>query len=548
MNQAPAAVFCHAVPGRLRVKVAAIRHNAEKAGVLANWLTLQQKIHQAHANPITGSVIVYYDPQAAQPEDMYPLLEQAVLDLPRLLDETPPWSSLPLEEVRIEAGAVLTWGIVKVAAITGFLGLNLLMSLIWGASFSSPVIAGAAVVASLPLWRQALLDFQKYRFIGLSPLLTTASILAISLGEAMTALEVVWILEIGQLLEEYVADRSRRAVKEILQVAAKNTYVLVQGTEVETPLNQVREGDIVVVRVMEKIPVDGVIVQGEALVDQAHFTGRSEPDLRQVGDSVFAGTIIQDGSLQVRAEKVGEATYLAQIIRIVEQSLLYRPRAEKQAELLAIRLSRLSLIATVGTIVLTRDISRIFAVLLVMACPCATILAASTAVSASLANAADHLMLVKGGLYLERFGETDCFCFDKTGTVTMGVPEVRDVAWNDELTSFPEMIGLAASAELHNPHPLGKALVKKAQEENYHLVNDALVENVLGRGVRATMGVNTVLVGNRSFMIEEDVATKAFLTAARRTRKHRADRCLCSKKRQSSRHYRHQYSYPGRAG
>ena len=514
MNQAPAAVFCHAVPGRLRVKVAAIRHNAEKAGVLANWLTLQQKIHQAHANPITGSVIVYYDPQAAQPEDMYPLLEQAVLDLPRLLDETPPWSSLPLEEVRIEAGEVLTWGIVKVAAITGFLGLNLLMSLIWGASFSSPVIAGAAVVASLPLWRQALLDFHKYRFIGLNPLLTTASILAISLGEAMTALEVVWILEIGQLLEEYVADRSRRAVKEILQVAAKNTYVLVQGTEVETPLNQVREGDIVVVRVMEKIPVDGVIIQGEALVDQAHFTGRSEPDLRQVGDSVFAGTIIQDGSLQVRAEKVGEATYLAQIIRIVEQSLLYRPRAEKQAELLAIRLSRLSLIATVGTIVLTRDISRIFAVLLVMACPCATILAASTAVSASLANAADHLMLVKGGLYLERFGETDCFCFDKTGTVTMGVPEVRDVAWNDELTSFPEMIGLAASAELHNPHPLGKALVKKAQEENYHLVNDALVENVLGRGVRATMGVNTVLVGNRSFMIEEDVATKAFLTAA----------------------------------
>jgi heavy metal translocating P-type ATPase len=515
MNQAPAAVFCHSVPGRLRVKVAAIRRQPDKAGALANWLTLQQKIHKADANPITGSVIVEYDPQAAQPEELYPLLEQAVQDLPRLLDETAPWSGRPITESRIEAGDAISWGIAKVAGITGFFGLNILLSFL-GAPLGPGIIAGAAVVASLPLWRQALLDFGQYRFVGLNPLLTTASILAITTGEAMTALEVVWILEIGQLLEEYVADRSRRAVKEILQVAAKNTYVLVQGTEVETPVNQVREGDIVVVRAMERIPVDGVIVQGEALVDQAHFTGRSEPDLRKVEDSVFAGTIVQDGSLQIRAEKVGEATYLAQIIQIVEQSLRHRPKAEKQAEVLAIRLARLGLAATVATLVLTRDLSRVFAVLLVMACPCATILAASTAVSAALANAADNLMLIKGGLYLERFSETDCFCFDKTGTVTAGTPEVKEVAWNDKLTSLPEVIGLAAAAEFHNPHPLGQALVKKAQEENYQLVNDALVENVLGRGVRAAIGVNTVLVGNRAFMIEEDVATKAYQATARK--------------------------------
>ncbi len=515
MNQVPAAVVCHSVPGRLRVKVAAIRRQPDKAGALANWLTLQQKITRAHANPITGSVILEYDPQAAQPEEIYPLLEQALVDLPRLLDETPPWSGLPLTEIRVEAGEALTWGVAKVAGITGFFGLNLLLSFL-GAPLSSTVIAGAAVVASLPLWRQALLDFGQYRLVGLNPLMSTAAIMAIAAGEAMTALEVVWILEIGRLLEEYVTDRSRRAIKEILQVAAKNTYILVQGTEVETPVNQVREGDIVVVRAMERIPVDGVIVQGEALVDQAHFTGRSEPDLRRLGDTVFSGTIVQDGNLQIRAEKVGEATYLAQIIHLVEQSLLHRPRAEKQAELLAIRLSRLSFGATVATIVLTRDLSRIFAVLLVMACPCATVLAASTAVSASLANAADHLMLVKGGLYLERFSETDCFCFDKTGTVTKGIPEVREVHYNHKLTNFPELLGLAASAEFHNPHPLGKALVKKAQEEDYNLINDALVENVLGRGVRAAMGVNTVLVGNRAFMIEEDVATTGYQAAARK--------------------------------
>jgi cation-transporting P-type ATPase C len=515
MDQAPFFVFCHAVPGRLRVKVEAIRRNEEKAATLAHWLTLQARIREAAANPVTGSVIVYYNSQDTSPPDLLPLVEQGIRDLPKLLEETPPWTARPVEEVRIEKPEVLAWGVAKVAGITGFLGLNLLKSLIWGTPFSPAVITGAAIAASLPLWRRALADLGKYRFVGLNPLLSTATFLAIATGEAMTALEVVWILEIGELLEEYVADRSRRAVKEILQVAAKNTYVLHEGVEVETPIDQVQEGDIVAVHAMEKIPVDGVVIQGEALVDQAHFTGRSEPELKRSGDAVYAGTIVQDGKLQIRAEKVGEATYLAQIIHLVEQSLVNRPQMEKQVELLAGKLTRMGLAFSVATLVLTCDLSRVFAVMIVMACPCATILAASTAVSAALANAAEHLMLIKGGLYLERFKETDCFCFDKTGTVTTGIPEVREVAWNPQQASLPEILSLAAAAELHNPHPLGRALVKKARDEGYNLVNDAVVETVLGRGVRATIGVNVVLVGNRSFMIEEGVATAVYQTQAR---------------------------------
>lgn len=513
MDQVPAVVFCHAVPGRLRVKVEALRRDEAKAAALAHWLTLQEKIQEAEANSITGSLIVYYDGQGTYPQDLYPLIEQGVRDLPKLLEETPPWRTRPME-VRPEEEGIIARGLARVAAITGFLGLNFLKSLVWGAPFSPAVITGAAIVASFPLWRRALGDFVKYRFIGLNPLLSTASMLAIATGEAMTALEVVWILEIAELLEEYVADRSRRAVKEILKVSARNTYVLRQGVEVETPVNQVQVDDIVVVHAMEKIPVDGVVIQGEALVDQAHLTGRVDPDLKHLGEPVFAGTILLDGRLQIRAEKVGEATYLSQIIHLVELSLVNRPQAEKQADLLAIRLARMGLGATAATLVLTRDLSRVFAVMLVMACPCATILAASTAVSAALANAAENFMLIKGGLYLERFGETDCFCFDKTGTLTTGIPEVKEVAWNPQMSDWPELISLAASAELYNPHPLAKALVKKSRDEGLSLINDAVVETVLGRGVKASIGVNTVLVGSRSFMIEEGVATAAYQTKA----------------------------------
>ncbi len=512
MGETSACQVCHAIPGRLRLKVPAIYRREEEAASLAHWLTLQESISAASAQPVTGSLVISYRGEVSLPA-LLALVAEGVRQLPDLLAATPPWSAR-LEEVRLEQNDRLAWGIRKLAALTGFLGLNLFKSLVWGAPFSPAVLTVGAVVASLPLWSRTLADISNYRLVGLNPLLSTASVLAIATGEAMTALEVIWILDIGEVLEEYVADRSRRAIRDILQVCAKNTVVLTDGREVEMPVQQVQVGDVVVVRAMEKVPVDGIVVAGEALVDQAHFTGCSEPELRREGDPVYAGTIVQDGRIQIRAEKVGEATYLNQIIFLVERSLLLRPQAEKQAELLAVRLSRLGVAATFLALVLTQDLAKVFAVLLVMACPCATILAAATAVSASLANAADHLVLIKGGLYLERFGATDCLCFDKTGTITTGVPEVRQVAWHASLTDYAEVLTLAAVAEYRNPHPLARAVVKKAEEEGLVLANDAVSETILGRGVRTVWGLNTILVGSHAFFLEEGIPTAAFAAQA----------------------------------
>ncbi len=508
----PAITICHAIPGRLRVRVAAIHRREPEAASLAHFLSLQDRITTAAANPVTGSVVIFYRGTVA-PTELLAMVAEGVRQLPELVAATPPWAAR-LEEVRLEKNDKLAWGIKKLAALTGFLGLNLLKSLVWGAPFSPAVLTAGAVVASLPLWSRTLVDMSNYRLLGLNPLLSTASILAIATGEAMTALEVIWILNIGEVLEEYVADRSRRAVRDILQIAAKDAYVLVDGVEVARPVQQLAVGDIVVARAMDKIPVDGVIIAGEALVDQAHFTGRSEPELRRVGDSVYAGTILQDGKIHIRAEKVGEATYLNQIIYLVERSLLFRPQAEKQAELLAVRLSHLGLAATITAFALTLDLTKVFAVLLVMACPCATILAASTAVSASLANAADHLILIKGGLYLERFGATDCLCFDKTGTVTMGLPEVQQVACREGLVEVHDVLTLAAVAEYRHPHPLAQAIVRKAKAEGLALANDAVTETVLGRGVRTVWGLDTIVVGSQVFLAEEGISTAAFQEVA----------------------------------
>jgi len=495
---------CHWVPGRVRVKARAIRAAEKKAHDLAYWLNRQAGVREASASPITGSIILHYDPSTPR-ETLFELLNQAISDLPRLTDLAPEPCPGALERLRSGEAPSLGWGLAKVAAITGFLGLNLIRSVWWGAPFSAAVVTGAAVAAALPLWYRALADIRNFRFLGLNTLLGSAAVLAIATAESFTALEVIWILEIGEFLEEYVADRSRRAIQEILAVSAKNAYVLVNGVEVETPVDRVQAGDILAVGPLEKIPVDGVIVEGEALVDQAHITGRSEPDFQQPGDPVFAGAMVQEGRLFIRAEKVGEATYISQIICLVEQSLINRPRAEKQVEVLAARLTRLGMLATAGTLILTWDLTRVFAVMLVMACPCATILAASTAVTAALANAANRHILIKGGLYLERLGETDCFCFDKTGTLTTGLPRVAEIVPARPGASPRRILALAAAAEGRNPHPLARALVREAEASGRAIPAASGVETFLGRGVRAVVGTEVVRVGNRAVMAAEGV-------------------------------------------
>jgi manganese/zinc-transporting P-type ATPase C len=273
---------------------------------------------------------------------------------------------------------------------------------------------------------------------------------------------------------------------------------------------------VVIVHPAEKILVDGEIVQGEALVDESQISGRAEPEFRRVGDPVFAGTILQQGKLFISADKVGEQTYLSRMLALVEQSLANRSQAEKRADLLAARLTRLGLAATLVTFLLTRDLATVIAIQLVMACPCATVLAASTAVTAALTNAARHQVLIKGGLYLEGLQETDCICFDKTGTLTTDMPEVTEIITRTPAIKPERVLALAARLEAHNPHPLARALVQAAPEADKLAEPVAVPEIILGRGVKARVDDTWLLVGNLAFMHEEGVDTRYFKSQAAR--------------------------------
>jgi cation-transporting P-type ATPase C len=504
----------HSMRGRLRVKVAFLHLHVESAAHLGQLLAGQAGVKSAEVRPITGSVILCYDPEKTTPHALVKLLREALKVSLQAIANSPAKKAPQV----VEHDNSLLGNLLHVAALTIYSAYALVRSLV----FKSPLPEGpfsltgiVASAGSLPLLGHAWRDLRSRRGISLYPFLAGTCVLAIIMGEALTALEVAWVTGVSLLLEGYVADRSRRAIREALQVSTRNAYVLVEGREREIQVEALREGDTVVVHTSEKIPADGVVLLGEALVDEAHITGRGELEHREKNNPVYAGTIVQQGLIYVRAEKVGEKTYLNRILQMVEESLANRAPAEKTADLLAARLVGLGIVATLGTVVLTGNFIRALTVLLVVSCPCASALAASTAVSATMANAARRRIFVKGGHYLENVGKADCFCFDKTGTITTGVPQVAAVVPRAPNQDPGKVLALAAAAEVHNTHPLARAIVEETKTRGIAFPVHAVCEFVLGRGVRATLDEESILVGNNRFMEDCAVSTSFFRKKAK---------------------------------
>lgn len=375
-----------------------------------------------------------------------------------------------------------------------------------------------AIAGSIPLFWRAIADFRAGKRLGLFPFLTTASLVAVFSGEALAALEILWVLSIGMLLEETVTERARRGIRELLQVVPERAIVLVDGHELDTTTQNIRPNQTLVVYAGMKIPVDGAVLKGEALVDTAHMTGRAQPEHRGPKDEVFAGTRVVQGMLQIRADRLGEETYLARIRRLVEQSVSQPTLIEKRADRLARRLTKLGLAATGLTLVFTGSISRAFSVMLVMACPCATVLAASTAVAAALTRAARGQVLIKGGGYLEQVPAIDLICFDKTGTLTVDVPGVKTVFSRAPRRHTDGIVEMAASAEIHATHPVAAALLQEAQNRGLWPERPDHTDISIGRGVRAKMADETIIVGNAEFLESNRIGVNYFKRRAAQCR------------------------------
>lgn len=406
--------------------------------------------------------------------------------------------------------------LIEFGLLTGYAIYILVKENIMGVALaSSPfsLTAAVALVAAIPLLKESWEDIKSGTFT-LETFMGGTLILAIFFGEVTAAFEIIYILRGGMLLEEYIAGKSRDEIHKLVELDVQKVYVLREGVELEADIDQVRHGDIVVARSGEKIPVDGTIDEGSAEINEAIINGRSEPEFKEMGDQVYAGTICEKGRIYIKVDAKGNDTYIARTMQQVEASLALKSGSELEADKLASKLLKLGTGLTIGTFLLSGSLMNAFAVMIVMSCPCATVLAASTAISGGIANGAKNGILIKGGEALENVSQADVFCFDKTGTLTTGKPIVTNIYLQDNITE-EELFTYAAIAEYRNSHPLAQAIVTYARAQGVDFDICALSEIIPGYGVRAVILNDTILVGNQNFMRQNEIDTSHFKDQAR---------------------------------
>ena len=328
-----------------------------------------------------------------------------------------------------------------------------------------------------------------------------------------TAAVIITLIVLGKVLEVRAKGRTSQAIKKLIGLRAKTARVERHGAQADIPIEEVRVGDVVIVRPGEKIPVDGVVIDGQTSVDQSMITGESLPVPRTVGDEVIGATLNTTGLIKCRATRVGRETALAQIIRLVEAAQGSRAPIQRLVnQVAAVFVPAVIVIAlvTFGLWMLsgagfTPSLLRLVAVL-VIACPCAMGLATPTAIMVGVGKGAENGILFKDSEALEQAHKVNAIVLDKTGTITQGKPALTDVVispvWGGSRT---DLLCLAASAERGSEHPLGEAVVRAAEAEKLPLSQPTAFEAVAGHGIRAVVDGRTVFIGNRRLMIDEQV-------------------------------------------
>lgn len=362
-----------------------------------------------------------------------------------------------------------------------------------------PFWLGAVLVilAGSPIFRN-IIRSALHRQITSHMLMSLGVLAALAVGQWATAAVVVCFMYVGEYVEAFTTERARRAVKNLAALAPMSARVERGGQEIEVPIEEVRTGDVVIVRPGDKIPVDGQVIDGQATVNQAALTGESMPVEVSVGANVFAATIAQFGGLRVRAMHTGADTTFGHVIKLVEEAEANRADVQRFADKFTVYY--LPIVAGVAAI--TFLISRnplATAAVLVVACSCSIALATPIAMLASVGAAAQRGLLIKGGKYLEALARADVVLVDKTGTLTLGKPQVTDVVSLNGIDET-ELLTIAASAERDSEHPLAEAVRNAATEKNLALVPPRDFQAVPGMGIRAQVKDKSVVVGNRSLI------------------------------------------------
>jgi manganese/zinc-transporting P-type ATPase C len=486
-------------PGRRRWWVPAIQGRPRLAAAVRAALRREAGITSSEVNPVTGRVLLRWNPVTTEPsiDEVF----ARVLSTGPLNDDE--WMTVEAQRKTDRKARGL---IAKLFIGGGKLLIILGNRLVFGAITVTPLSGAIAVLALAgtvitgydflrALWRTATGQSK----ITTGTLIGAATLSSVALGENNTALIVLWLLNLGEYLEILTLRRTRRAISDLLSTGDREVWIVRGDVEVSIDVSHVQPGDVVAVREGRRIGVDGQIIRGAGTISEAPITGESMPVRRVTGDSVYAGTVLLAGKIEICVTGIGSDTVVGRLIQRVEEAQTLRPRIQTVGDAFARRVVPSSFAAAVLVFLVTGDPRRALTMLLV-ACPCAAGLATPTAVSASLGNAARRGILIKGGSHIEAMSELDTVCFDKTGTITESQPTVESIEAFEGYTER-QVLELAARVEIHSQHPLALAVLDWSGQTDGGLDRGDEFEVIPGLGVRCWNADEEVLAGSDRLLV-----------------------------------------------
>ncbi|MGU3502304.1 heavy metal translocating P-type ATPase [Mycobacterium sp. C31M] len=484
--------------GRMRLEAPWFRADATRAVAIEDAVEQVPGVRAVHAYPRTASVVVWYSPKRCDTAAVLAAVEAAAAVARELVPVRAPHSAdiANADVLRMAVGgaALVLLGVRRYVFARPLLGPT-----------SRVAATGVTIFTGYPFLRGALRTLRGGRSAGTDVLVSAATIASLVLRENVVALTVLWLLNIGEYLQDLTLRRTRRAIAKLLQGNQDTAWVrLSDGTEVEIATAELRSGDEVVVHDQVALPVDGVVVDGEAIIDQSAITGENLPVAVATETRVFAGSVVVRGRLVVRAEAVGNDTTIGRIITRVEEAQQHRAPIQTVGESFSRRFVPASFLLSAATLIVTRDVRRAMTMLLV-ACPCAVGLSTPTAISAAIGNGARRGILIKGGSHLEEAGRVDAVIFDKTGTLTLGRPVVTNLVAFHKDWEPEQVLAYAASSEIHSRHPLAEAVIRSTQERHIAIPPHEECEVLVGLGMRTRADGRTLLLGSPSLLRQEKV-------------------------------------------
>jgi Cu2+-exporting ATPase len=477
----------HAIPGRVRFRIEEPEVFLYDPVALQAWLGGQPGVRAVRVSPASRSVIVTHDAEVLGANDL--LARLTGLDRRQLREVSGPAPHLQ----PAGKGDSLVGLPLALSTAAAFVALG-------GSALSPWILAGAAV----PVFRRAYDALFRESRLNVDVLDASATTVLALQGQFGTAAVMVWLISLGDLLRNFTMRRSLRTIEGLYDGKALFSWVLRDGKKVRVKVQELRPSDEVVVYPGESIPVDGTVLSGTATVDQKMLTGESLPVVKGPGAAVFAGTVITEGKLYLRAEKVGAETMAASIVEFLLNAPIGETRTQQYEQLFADRLVPYSLLGAGGSLLATAS-ADMAASLLIVDFGTGIRVAAPTTVLATMARAARQRILVKGGRCLERLAEVDTVVFDKTGTLTTGVPEVVEITSYSPALDEDGLLSLAAGAEARLTHPVAGAVLRTAQARGLAIPDRQSSTYRIGLGVQARIDGAEVLVGSGRFLTASGV-------------------------------------------